>query len=77
MKPGRSVTSSGEADGVARPSSAAAASADGGVDVADRDAAALARERQRERLADPAAAAGDDGDLAVQRTRLLGHVNPS
>ena len=36
------------------------------VDVADRDAGALAGQRQRDRLADPAAAAGDDGDLAVQ-----------
>ena len=44
-----------------------------GVDVADRHAAALARERGRERLADATTAAGDDGDLAVERARLRGH----
>ena len=45
----------------------------GGVDVADRHAAALARERECQRLADSPSAAGDDGDPAEQRTRLLGH----
>jgi hypothetical protein len=45
----------------------------GGVDVADRDTAALARQRQRQCLTDAPAAAGDYGDLAVERARLLGH----
>ena len=35
------------------------------------------RQRERQRLADAAATAGDDGDLAVERARLLGHGSSS
>jgi hypothetical protein len=44
------------------------------VDVPDRDAGALADERLGERPPDPPATARDDGDLAAQRARLLGHA---
>ena len=46
------------------------------VDVADRDADALGDQRLRDRPPDAPGAAGDDGGLAAQRARLLGHAVP-
>ena len=72
VKPRRSVTSSRSPIG-RPPGLAGGGGRRGGVHVADGDAAALARQRERERLADAAATAGDDGDLAVERAGLRGH----
>ena len=64
VNPGRSVTSSASPM-APRAELCGRGLGGGGVDVADRHAATLARQRVRERLADAPSAAGDDGDLAV------------
>ena len=47
---------------------------DGAVEVGDRHAHALTGEGARDRLADAAAAAGDDGDLSGQGAGLFCHA---
>ena len=61
----RSVTSSGSAT-VPPPSCRRGLLGQLEVEVADRDAAALADQRRRRRLADPPGTAGDRHDLAAQ-----------
>ena len=73
VKAGRSVTSRARPIAPA-PVSAAAASATRGVEVGDRDAHALTAEGARDRLADAATAAGDDGDLSGQGAGLFCHA---
>jgi hypothetical protein len=43
----------------------------------DRDVGAVARKRDRDRFADPAARTGDERDLAGERLAALGSVSAS
>ncbi len=66
------MTSSGSAT-VPPPSSRRRALGQLEVEVSDRDAAALADQCRRGRLADPPRAAGDRHDLATEGLPLLCH----
>ena len=72
VKAGRSVTSRARPIAPA-PDLSGRLLGGGAVEVGDRHAHALAGERARERLADAAAAACDDGHLAGEGAGLFGH----